>query len=180
MNSPKLILPALTLAALLGGCVGTGPNTQRGAVTGGALGALAGAIIGNNSGHGNGASGAAVGALAGAVLGGTIGNANDHQDGTVYDEPQPQYHRRARRYTRIEEVPPPPPAQPAPPEVAEKITPSPSPEAVWIPGYWDFNGNAYAWTPGHWEIPPPNSRSYVASHWEVRANTNVFVRGSWQ
>jgi len=132
MNSPKLILPALTLAALLGGCVGT------------------------------------------------IGNANDHQDGTVYDEPQP-YHRRARRsYTRVEEVPPPPPAQPAPPDVAEKITPSPAAEAVWIPGYWDFNGNAYAWTPGHWEIPPPNSRSYVASHWEVRANTNVFVRGHWQ
>ena len=57
---------------------------------------------------------------------------------------------------------------------------SPSPEALWIPGYWDFNGNGYVWTPGHWEVPPPNSRSYVAAHWEVRANTNVFVRGYWQ
>ena len=56
----KRITLALGLAlALVGaGCEGTGPNTQNGAVAGGAIGALAGGIIGNNSGGHNGLAGA--------------------------------------------------------------------------------------------------------------------------
>ncbi|MDB6168113.1 MAG: hypothetical protein JWM88_977, partial [Verrucomicrobia bacterium] len=41
MHVKTLFLPALLTTALLSGCVGTGPNTQQGAVAGGALGALA-------------------------------------------------------------------------------------------------------------------------------------------
>ena len=51
MRQQSTLMFALVLSALSAGCVGTGPNTQQGAVTGGALGALAGGIIGNNSGH---------------------------------------------------------------------------------------------------------------------------------
>src|ERR1035438_10303896 len=80
----KPILTIALAAILCTGCVGTGPNTQNGAVTGGALGALAGAIIGNNSGGRNALGGAAIGAVAGAIAGGAIGNSVDHQQGTIY------------------------------------------------------------------------------------------------
>ena len=64
----KPILAIAIAAALCTGCVGTGPNTQNGAVAGGAMGALAGAILGNNSVGHNSVGGAALGAVAGAIV----------------------------------------------------------------------------------------------------------------
>jgi hypothetical protein len=175
MHSKYLFIPALAAGTLLTGCVGTGPNTQQGAVAGGALGALAGAIIGNNSGGHNGAAGALIGAAAGAIAGGTLGNATDNENGTVYgaEGSRPVAYRRVI----VQQAPPTPLP---PPQTAEVVGPSPSPDALWIPGYWDYNGTGYAWAPGHWEIPPPSSQSYVAAHWESRGGGYVFLRGYWQ
>ena len=53
----KPILSIFAAALICAGCEGNGPNTQNGAVAGGALGALTGAIIGNNSGGHNGLAG---------------------------------------------------------------------------------------------------------------------------
>lgn len=174
MYPKNILLPSVAFAALLTGCVGTGPNTQQGAVGGAALGALAGAIIGNNSGSHNGAGGAAIGALAGALAGGTLGNAKDNEEGTLYTYQQPQ----RRGYYRTEVIQQGPPAAPAP--ISEVVPPAPAANAVWIPGYWDFNGTGYAWSAGHWEIPPPMSTTYIAAHWETRDYVNVFVRGYWR
>jgi len=174
MNRKTLLISSLAISALLTGCVGTGPNTQSGAVGGAALGALAGAIIGNNSGNRDAGAGALIGAIAGGLAGGTIGNAKDNQEGAVYGASQPQptaYYRR----TIVQQAPP---AVPAP--LNDVMPPSPGANALWVPGYWDFNGSAYTWTAGHWEIPPPMSTTYVAAHWETRAGANVFVRGYWQ
>src|SRR4051812_19225253 len=95
-----LLLPSLALVTCLSGCVGVGPNTQQGAVTGGALGAIAGAIIGNNSGGGNSLGGAAIGAAVGALAGGTVGNSVDNDRGTLYGEsaggPRARYYSSAR------------------------------------------------------------------------------------
>lgn len=67
---------ALVAAFTLSNCSGpTGPDTQRGAVTGALLGAGAGAIIGNQSGHAG--EGALIGAAAGGLGGAAIGNARD-------------------------------------------------------------------------------------------------------
>src|SRR5262245_42787650 len=77
-------LTSLALAALCSGCVGSGPNTERGAVGGAVLGAVAGGVIGHNHGSRNTASGAAIGAVAGGLAGGALGNAADHERGTVY------------------------------------------------------------------------------------------------
>jgi len=174
MNNKGIVLLPITVALFCAGCVGTGPNTQQGAVAGGALGAIAGAIIGNNSGHGNGATGALIGAAAGAIAGGTLGNQADHERGTVYGEetrtPAPQ---------TVTETPlAPPPA--APPRPSEVISPQPAPEAVWIQGYWAYTSRGYAWVPGHWEIPPPDRTHYVAAHWQREANRYVFISGYWQ
>lgn len=169
MKTKGMILFPITLALLCAGCVGTGPNTQQGAVTGGALGAIAGAIIGNNSGHGNGATGALIGAVVGAAAGGTMGNTADHQRGTLYGSEAP-----AAAQPAIEAPPP------APPRPSEVITAQPTPEAVWIQGYWAYASRGYAWVPGHWEIPPREHSRYVAAHWERQGNRYTFVNGVWQ
>ncbi len=77
MKSPTLIITA-ALALGLASC-GAGPNTQRGAATGGLLGAGAGAIIGHQSGRT--AEGALIGGAAGATAGGLYGHSRDQQQG---------------------------------------------------------------------------------------------------
>ena len=168
MNT-KTFLAITAAGALCAGCVGTGPNTQNGAVMGGALGALAGAVIGNNSGGHNALGGAAIGAVAGAIAGGTIGNSVDHQNGTLYRN---EY--QATTNVAVDSVPPPPPPQ------AELVTAQPSPSALWIYGYYDFDGYRYNWVPGHWEIPPPDARVFVRPHWHYRGGSYVYVRGYWR
>jgi hypothetical protein len=175
MNT-KTILPLFAAAALIcGGCEGNGPNTQNGAVAGGAIGALTGAIIGNNSGGHNGLGGAVIGGVVGAIAGGTIGNSIDHQNGTLYHS-----ETEATTTIAVEQVPPPPP----PP--SELQTAQPTPSAVWIYGYYDWQWNqqasvyGYVWVPGHWEIPPPGAVAFVRPHWRYRGGTYVYIRGYWR
>jgi len=76
MKSILLTLTSAAAALVLSNCANpTGPNTQRGAVTGGLLGAGAGAIIGHQSGRT--AEGALIGAAAGGTTGALIGNTRD-------------------------------------------------------------------------------------------------------
>lgn len=178
-----LIVPSIAAVAVFSGCVGTGPNTQQGAVTGGALGALAGAIIGHNSGSGNTLGGALIGGAAGALAGGTIGNSTDHRQGTVYGGSSysgTSYGETApapgRTYRVVRQVPPTPP----PPQAEGVISPAPAANAVWIPGYWSFDGNSYSWVAGHWEIPPMNTHTYVAAHWENQGSGYFFVPAYWR
>ena len=147
------VVPAAVAVLLFAGCAGTGPNTEQGAVAGGVLGAVAGGIIGHNSGSGNTVGGAVVGATAGAVAGGVIGNSVDHERGTIYTPTNPPpsqapvVNERARRGQRTRAIPAPPPTP------VETIPPAPAPNAVWVPGYWIYDGRTYTWQSGHWEIP---------------------------
>jgi len=161
---------AVVLAVLLSGCVGTGPNTQQGAVTGGTLGAVAGAIIGHNSRGGDALGGAILGATAGAIAGGAIGNSVDQQNGTLYGYPSERHYRLAR-------VQGPPPA---PPALAETIPTPPSANAVWVAGTWIYDGRGYAWEPGRWETPPPFAHAFIAAHWEYQSGQYVFVPSYWR
>jgi len=173
MNTRPLLVSAVAFAALLSGCVGVGPNTQQGAVAGGALGALAGAVIGHNSRGADALGGALLGGTVGALAGGTVGNSIDHQRGTLYGPPGYGYASRRE----LSAVPPPPPP---PPNVAEVFPAAPTPNALWIPGAWSFDGRAYAWSAGHWEVPPPNVRTYVTAHWERRGGRYFWVQSYWQ
>lgn len=172
MKNSSLLIPVFALSTLLTGCVGVGPNTQRGAVTGGALGAIAGGIIGNNS-RGGALGGALLGAELGALAGGTLGNSVDHQEGTLYGRSPAYSSARDARY-----APPPPP--PNPPQTADAVPPAPSPDAIWISGYWLFDGRSYAWLAGHWEVPPPGAHAYVAAHWENQGSRSGYVPSYWQ
>ena len=180
MNRSTVLVSTLAVSALLSGCVGVGPNTQQGAVAGGALGSLAGAIIGHNSRGHDTLGGALLGGTIGAIAGGTLGNSVDNQRGTLYPAPGPRAYRRVV----YEEVPPPPPplpppAPPPPPASAEIVPPPPVPDALWVPGYWSFDGSSNAWISGHWEVPPPNATTFVTAHWEFQGDRYVFVRSYW-
>ena len=169
MKTLLSVFPAC-LGLLLAGCVGTGPNTQQGAVAGAMIGGLAGAVIGNNSGHHNGAGGAAVGAVVGAIAGGTLGNAADHASGTTYTSPE-----QAATSYYVEQVPVAPPPQP------EVVVMAPGAGYLWIPGCWVFAGQGYVWQSGYWALPPrPGYRYYVAPHWEHRGRGQVYLRGYWR
>src|SRR5205823_4655985 len=143
MRKSILILSALSIPALFTGCVGTGPNTERGAISGGTLGAIAGGIIGNNSRGGDTFGGGVLGATAGALAGGLIGNSVDQERGTFYDQPYPAARGYRRAVAVPQSLPPPPPAP------AESIGPAPSADAVWVPGYWLYDGRGYRWNTGH-------------------------------
>ena len=76
------ILSGITALALSNCAAPTGPNTQRGAVTGGLLGAAAGGIIGHQSGRA--LEGAAIGGATGAGAGALYGNAQDQENYNRY------------------------------------------------------------------------------------------------
>jgi hypothetical protein len=171
MRKPILLASSLSLCAFWSGCVGVGPNTQQGAVTGGALGAIAGAVIGHNSRGGDALGGAILGGTAGAIAGGTLGNSVDNQRGTLYDDGY-GYRREATYQPAAPQSPPPAPA--------ENIPAAPAANAVWVPGYWIYDGRAYTWAGGHWEIPPANAHTYVAGHWENQGGSYVYVQSSWR
>ena len=173
MNKHSILLSVLAVGTLLTGCAGTGPNTQQGAVTGGLLGAVAGAVIGNNSRGGNSVGGALIGGTIGALAGGTMGNAVDHREGTLYGNYNQAYQSRVA----TQQAPPSPPPLPTVPETMSGTPPA---NALWIPGYWSYSGNAYFWVAGHWEVPPPNVRSYITAHWERQGHHFYWIPSYWQ
>ena len=170
MNT-KIILVPVGLALLCAGCVGNGPNTERGALGGALIGAIAGGAIGNNSGHGNGGQGALIGAAAGAIVGGSMGNEVDHRNGTIYGS-----EREATTQIEVESPPPPPP----PPREREVVYERSESDAIWIEGHYEYDSRGYFWSPGHWETPPPRYHHYVAPHWERRGRTQIYIRGYWR
>jgi hypothetical protein len=137
-------------------------------------------VIGHNSRGGDAFGGAILGAAAGALAGGVIGNSVDQERGTLYGPANPPPGRygnpddRAYRTYRAQAIPTPPPTP------AETVPLQPAPNAVWVPGYWIYNGHAFTWTSGRWEIPPPFAHAYVPAHSEVRNGQTVFVPGYWQ
>jgi hypothetical protein len=62
-------------------------------------------------------------------------------------------------------------AEPPAPRV-ESQPPAPSPNDVWIPGYWNWSNGRYDWVAGHWERSH-NGYTWVPYHWDM-------VNGQWQ
>jgi hypothetical protein len=71
--------------------------------------------------------------------------------------------------------PPPPPRHEV---IVERDRPSP--DHVWVAGYWGGRPGHYEWTAGHWEKPPHHGARWVEPRWEVHGNNRVFVKGSWR
>jgi hypothetical protein len=76
-----------------------------------------------------------------------------------------------------------------PPPKLESPPPPPSRDAVWLSGYWQWEGvrQEHQWVSGHWEQPPGEGYVWVADqpgpngvvvrgHWELRVKVKVMVR----
>jgi WXXGXW repeat (2 copies) len=70
--------------------------------------------------------------------------------------------------------------EPAPPPRAEVIVGvAPSPNHVWIGGYWTRHSNSWYWVGGRWIARPHTGATWTAGHWDHRPNGYVWVRGHW-
>ena len=75
----------------------------------------------------------------------------------------------------IKEQPPAPPA----PQVEVQGT-APSPDYLWVPGYWDWNGHDYVWVSGKWTQLPAPQATWVPGHWEQTAGGWMWISGYWR
>ncbi len=73
-------------------------------------------------------------------------------------------------------------AQPPPPPRREVIVERerPSPDHIWIRGYWVWREGRHAWIEGHWEHPPHPHAVWIEPRWERRPEGYVFIEGCWR
>lgn len=80
----------------------------------------------------------------------------------------------------------PPLSQPAPiavawappPMLVEAPPPAPFPAAVWVGGYWVWQGD-WVWAHGHWVAPPGADYGWVHPYYEHRGDEVIFIDGHW-
>jgi hypothetical protein len=65
-----------------------------------------------------------------------------------------------------------------PPLLVEVPPPMPFGSAVWVGGYWVWQGN-WVWAHGHWMAPPQPELVWVHPYYEHRGDFVVFVDGHW-
>jgi len=69
---------------------------------------------------------------------------------------------------------------PPPPLRHEVVVVRPGPDYVWIPGFWEWRHNDYAWVGGRWSRPPHRGAVWVAPRHELRGRHHFWVRGYWR
>jgi hypothetical protein len=78
---------------------------------------------------------------------------------------------RGRVYVRV--------GPPAP--IVEARVVAPGPGYIWVPGYYVWNGAAYAWRPGRWERAPRARAVWVPGRWvRDRRRGWYFMQGRWR
>ncbi len=66
---------------------------------------------------------------------------------------------------------------PPPPLEVEVRPPPPTDVAVWVDGYWAWNGDNYYWVPGRWEARPRGA--WVPGRWDHEDRGYYWVKGHW-
>jgi hypothetical protein len=67
-----------------------------------------------------------------------------------------------------------------PPEAKVVVPPPPpKPGQVWVPGYWDYQGNDYVWVDGHWETERTGYR-WRERRWVQRGDVWYSEGGTWE
>jgi hypothetical protein len=65
-----------------------------------------------------------------------------------------------------------------PPMQMEVVPPLPFAGALWIGGYWGWEGGRHRWMPGHYTRPVPGQR-YVPHQWEQQGGRWGLRGGYW-
>jgi len=68
---------------------------------------------------------------------------------------------------------------PAPMAEAQPAS-APSPRAVWIAGYWHWNGMQYVWIPGHWDENAPPGAAWNAPRYVSANGAYFYEAGTWK
>jgi hypothetical protein len=66
-------------------------------------------------------------------------------------------------------------APPPPTRVVVVVPDRPSPEFLWVEGYWYPVGNHYKWHEGYWTRPP-----YEGAHWVGPHDGKRYYTGYWE
>ena len=64
--------------------------------------------------------------------------------------------------------------------LVEAIPVAPSPNHVWIGGYWAWHGGMHVWVPGHYALRPDPNVMWVPGHWERRPHGWIWIEGYWR
>ena len=67
---------------------------------------------------------------------------------------------------------------PMPPD--EVVVVAPSPQYVWVPGYYSYRGGNYIWIQGSYQIPPRGRNKYVQGEWMKTPKGYKHGRGHWK
>lgn len=69
-----------------------------------------------------------------------------------------------------------------PPPRREIIIQAPYPGAIWIPGYYVYDGRvaSYVWVPGRWQAPPAPRQVWVAPRYVRHADHYDYYEGGWR
>lgn len=70
------------------------------------------------------------------------------------------------------------PVAPPPPQT-ETVTVAPVRTAVWIGGFWQWNGTSWVWIAGSWQLRPETRVTWRAPEWRPRGNVHVLIPGGW-
>ena len=69
----------------------------------------------------------------------------------------------------------------APPPVrVEQRAPAPSPQHVWVDGYWSWRGGQHVWLGGTWLMPPAPGYVWQPAQWVNENGAWVFYEGYWR
>jgi hypothetical protein len=66
-----------------------------------------------------------------------------------------------------------------PPRRAEIPPPAPSPQALWEPGHWRWNGTRYVWWRGRYLERPQPDANWIPGYWQQEADGWTWVEGRW-
>ena len=68
----------------------------------------------------------------------------------------------------------------APPRVRVEVRPvKPFTSAVWMSGYWRWNGRQHVWVSGRW-AKPKKGKVWVTGHWKKAPRGWHYVPGHWR
>ena len=68
----------------------------------------------------------------------------------------------------------------APPAARVEVRPArPYAGAVWVAGYWRWNGRNYVWTSGHW-VKARRGKTFTKGHWKKTPRGWRYVPGHWR
>ncbi len=59
-------------------------------------------------------------------------------------------------------------------------TVAPSPDSVWIDGYWQFQRGDWVWIAGHWGRRPAAGAEWVPGHWIETRKGWEWIPGHWR